>query len=64
MTSYDEKSQESALKEANTAVNRMVPVVPLVRQKSFMAVSADLKNYKMNQYDTFIDNVWDIRVSR
>lgn len=60
--SYDQKSLEKALKEVNTVLNQENPVIPLVRQKKFVAVSADLKKYQMTSYDTFINNVWEIRV--
>ena len=59
---YDWKSMEKALKETNTVINQTMPVIPVARQKEFVAISADLQNYKMSQYDAFIRNVWEIRV--
>ena len=61
-TSYEPKAVEESLKEANSVLNRLAPVIPLTRQKEFLAVSADLKNCKMTQYDAFIHNIWDIHV--
>lgn len=61
-TSYEPKAVEESLKEANSVLNRLAPVIPLTRQKEFLAVSADLKNCKMTQYDAFIHNIWDIDV--
>lgn len=46
----------------NTVINQTMPVIPVARQKEFVAVSADLQDYKMSQYDAFIHNVWEIRV--
>lgn len=59
---YDWKSLEKSLKETNTVINQTMPVIPVARQKEFVAVSADLQDYKMSQYDAFIHNVWEIRV--
>lgn len=59
---YDWKSMEKALKETNTVINQTMPVIPVARQKEFVAISADLTNYKMSQYDSFLNNVWEIRV--
>lgn len=61
-TSYDQKTVTENLKEANTVLNRLAPVIPITRQKEFTAISADLKNYRMTRYDPFINNVYDIRV--
>lgn len=59
---YDWKSLEKALKDTNTVINQTMPVIPVARQKEFVAISADLQDYKMSQYDAFIRNVWEIRV--
>ena len=59
---YDWKSLEKSLKETYTVINQTMPVIPVARQKEFVAVSADLQDYKMSQYDAFIHNVWEIRV--
>lgn len=60
--SYDQKTVNENLKNANSVLNSQAPVIPVSRQKEFTAVSADLKNCKMTRYDPFIINVYDIRV--
>lgn len=60
--SYEQNAVNESLKDANSVLNRLVPVIPVSRQKKFTAVSADLKNCRMTRYDPFIINVYDIRV--
>ena len=60
--SYGQKAVNESLKEVNSVLNRLAPVIPVSRQKEFTAVSADLKNCRMTRYDPFIINVYDIRV--
>lgn len=61
-TAYTQKELEKAFRHAGTILNQQLPVIPVARQKRFVAVSSDLKHYKMNQYDTFIRNIWEIQV--
>ena len=60
--SYGQKAVNESLKEVNSVLNRLAPVIPVSRQKEFTAVSADLKNCRMTRYDPFIINEYDIRV--
>lgn len=61
-TAYDKKALETAIKNANTTINRMAPVIPLARQKKYLAISADISGWKMNRYDHFINNVWEMQM--
>lgn len=61
-TAYTLKDLKTGFRHANTILNEQMPVIPVARQKRFIAVSSDLKHYKMDQYDTFIRNIWEIQV--
>lgn len=60
--SYSPAAVNAAWKKLNTVCNRQVPVIPLARPKLYLAVSADLSGYRINQYDDFFENIQEIRV--
>ena len=60
--SYSQEAVYAAWKKLNTVCNRQVPVIPLARPKQYLAVSADLSGYRINQYDAFFENIQEIRV--
>ena len=60
--SYSQEAVYAAWKKLNTVCNQQVPVIPLARPKQYLAVSADLSGYRINQYDDFFENIQEIRV--